>query len=188
LTTYILGGLFYADPFHFWQHAFSEFGINRTLQGSPNILSAVLFSLGMLITGRFILDIAFFYQSHPLISNHKAKMWLSFMASMGAFLVIFPNNLFHTLHSIGSAMIIGPFFILELIYLWEQKERIGARLVYWITFLLSASVLTYAVTFFANSPIKQVTQKICMIHMFLVLWQMPHYKLIAKETSLTQHL
>ncbi|MCK4800718.1 MAG: hypothetical protein KAS84_01910 [Anaerolineales bacterium] len=63
LTTYILGGLFYADPFHFWQHTLCEFGTTRALQGNPIIQSPVLFSLGMLITVRFILEIAFFY--HP---------------------------------------------------------------------------------------------------------------------------
>jgi hypothetical protein len=184
--TYTLAAIFYADPFHFWQHALSELGTTRTLLGTPNWLGAVLFAFGMLITGRLLLMIAVHYQTHPTLSNHKVKSWFLYLASIGAFIAIFPNNKFHTIHSIGSSMMIGPIFLLEMTLLWEEKDLIGSWKCLWITLLLSSAVLTYALAFFINTPIKQSSQKICVIAMLLVLLRNTGLKVYLEEKILTQ--
>ncbi len=53
-STYLLGRLFYANIFHFWQDAKSEFGTTRTLAGTPNAISAFL----VVLYNRFKLKMA----------------------------------------------------------------------------------------------------------------------------------
>ncbi len=53
-STYLLGRLFYAVKFHFWQHAISELGTTRTLTGTPNTISAFL----VVLYNRFKLKMA----------------------------------------------------------------------------------------------------------------------------------
>ena len=58
-STYLLGALFYADKFNFWQHALSELGTTKTLTGTPNTISAYLVALGIFITGWLLLTVLY---------------------------------------------------------------------------------------------------------------------------------
>jgi len=185
--TYLLGAVFYADTFHFWQHALSELGTTRPLLGTPNLLSAFLVVLGMFITGWFLVEIALIYQNHHTIANHYPKSWLSCIAGIGSFIAIFPNDLFHVIHSIGIAMMIGPIFFLELIILWEMKSIVGPRKAYLVITVLSASVLTYAAAFFHYNNIQQVSQKFCIFNLLVVLFQRSKFKREYPNTFHIQH-
>ena len=185
--TYLLGAVFYADSFHFWQHALSELGTIRTLLGTPNLLSAFLVGLGMFITGWLLVEIARIYQNHPTIANHYPKSWLSFIAGIGSFVAIFPNDLFHVIHSVGIAMMIGPIFILELIMLWGMKSIVGPIKTYLIITALSASVLTYAAAFFHYNNIQQVSQKFCLFNLLVVLFQRSKFKREYPDIFHIQH-
>jgi hypothetical protein len=175
--TYLLGAIFYADPFHFWNHAFSELGTTITLLGTPNLASSMIMTLGMFINGRLMLEIARTFRLDPARLHGKYKSVLMYTASLGSFISIFPNNLHHTIHSIGSALIIGSFFFFDLILLKEILVSQKPLLAYILIGILSLSVLSYAITYFMGLPIKQATQKICVINLLLILFQgscLPH--------------
>ena len=143
----------------------SELGTTITLLGTPNLRAALFVSLGMLISGKLLFGTGHYYMSHPT----------------------FMNNKFHTLHSLGSAMKIGPIFILEMIMLWERKPILGLLKLNTIIILLSISVLTYAVAFFSDTDFKQVSQKFCVINLLLVLVEGSHYLATISEPLLSQH-
>jgi hypothetical protein len=171
IGTYLLAAIFYADPFHFWEHAFSELGTTYTLLGSPNLTSSLIMTLGMFISGRLLLEIARSYRQDPSQPHAFAKSNLMYIASLGAFISIFPNNLFHTMHSYGSAFCIGSIFFFDLILLKEGLASHKPILIYLMIGLLSLSVFSYAIPYFLELPIKQATQKICIINLILILRQ-----------------
>lgn len=185
-STYLLGALFYADKFHFWQHALSELGTTRTLTGTPNTISAFLVALGMFTTGWLLLTIAGMYQAQSNLLNQHLKCFLLYIAGIGSFITIFPNDLFHVLHSIGSGMMIGPIFIIELLMLWERKLVIGITKVYSVSILLSVSILTYAAAFFRYHDIQQVAQKFCIFNLLLILYNRSKSKMALPGPILTQ--
>jgi len=185
-STYVLGALFYADKFHFWQHALSELGTTRTLTGTPNTISAILVALGMSISGWLLLAIAGIYQTQSNVLNHRLKRILLSIAGIGSFIAIFPNDHFHVLHSIGTGMMIGPIFIIELLMLWERKLIIGLTKVYSLSILLSISVLTYAAAFFRYHDIQQVAQKFCIFNLLLILYNRSKSKMALPGPILTQ--
>ena len=185
-STYVLGALFYADKFHFWQHALSELGTTRILTGTPNTISAILVALGMFITGWLLLTIACIYQNQPNFMNRRLKSILFNIAGTGSFIAIFPNDHFHVLHSIGTGMMIGPIFIIELVMLWERKLFIGLTKVYSLSIRLSISVLTYAAAFFRYHDIQQVAQKFCIFNLLLILFNRSKSKMALPGPILTQ--
>jgi hypothetical protein len=171
VVTYLIGAIFYADEFLFWQHAFSELGTTFTLQGTPNLISSMIMTLGMFISGRLLLEIA---RTYPLCLSQphtRLKSSLMYVASLGSFISIFPNNLYHTLHSIGSACCIGGIFLLDLLILREYIASQKPIMAYILMGLLTMSVFSYAITYFMDLPIKQATQKICVINLLLILYQ-----------------
>ena len=177
--TYILAAAFYADPFYFWQHALSELGTTVSLLGTPNPTSSIILTVGMFINGRLLLETARFYWKNPSYTSSRSKSWLLYIASLGSFITIFPNNLFHVIHSIGSALMIGSIFFMDLLILKDQHSAEQSFPVYLVVGFLWLSVLAYAATFFAGLEIKQVTQKICVISLLVVFYQ---------ESSKVQHI
>jgi hypothetical protein len=186
-STYLLGALFYADKFHFWQHALSELGTTRTLTGTPNTISAFLVALGMFTTGWLLLTIAGIYQAQSKVLKQPLKCFLLYIAGIGSFITIFPNDLFHVLHSVGCGMMIGPIFIIELLMLWERKLFIGIKKVYSVSILLSVSVLTYAAAFFRFHDIQQIAQKFCIFNLLVILYNRSKLKMALPEPFLTPH-
>ena len=171
IGTYLLGAIFYADAFHFWEHAFSELGTTVTLIGTPNLTSSLIMTTGMFISGRLMLEIARTYQLNPDQPHPEAKSCFMYIASLGAFISIIPNNLLHTIHSFGSAFSIGSIFLFDLMLLIEGLASHKSTLVYLMIGLLSLSVFSYAIPYFLELPIKQATQKICIINLLLILIQ-----------------
>ena len=168
---YFLGALFYADPFHFWQHALSELGTTKTLQGTPNLPSALIVTTGMFITGRLLLEAARVYRDNDFYSKRQLKSWLLYCASLGAFIAISPNDLMHTIHTIGSALLVGGTFLVSMLMVWDSRAYYHKGIIYLVLFLLSISVLFYTITYFSGMEIKQAAQKICLISMLLVLYK-----------------
>jgi hypothetical protein len=176
--TYGLGALFYADPFNFWEHALSELGTTVTLLGTPNYKAAVLVSLGMLITAWVLLKLATIHKQTPTLHYHTKKSLLLYTASIGALIAIFPNNLFHFMHSVGSGMMIGSIYILELILIEENDHHIGPLSPLAIVTLISLLVVVYTAAFFFDTPAKQPSQKLCVASLLLVLFNAtrPQYR------------
>lgn len=167
--TFFLGAIFYADPFHFWDHALSELGTTITLKGTPNLASCMTVTLGLFINGRLLLEIARIYRETPALPHPGIKSGLMYLASLGSFISIIPNNLFHTIHSVGSAFHIGSVFFFDLLLLIEGLSAQKSLMIYLMIGTLSVSVFSYAIPYFLGLPIKQATQKICVINLLLII-------------------
>ncbi|MEJ2447105.1 MAG: hypothetical protein P8Y37_04105 [Anaerolineales bacterium] len=90
--TYVLAAVFYADAFHFWQHALSELGTTVTLLGTPNLAAMIVITIGMFISGRLLLEAANLYRDNPQFTKSSVKRILFSIASLGSFIIIFPNT------------------------------------------------------------------------------------------------
>ncbi|MFO8037020.1 MAG: hypothetical protein R6U57_10380 [Anaerolineales bacterium] len=150
ILTFTLGAVLYADTFHIWEHALSEIGTTRTLKGTPNLLATTIITLGMILTNAQLLEIAALYRKNTHFPHHRIKSIFMYMAGAGALISVFPNNHFHLIHSIGSGMMIGPFYIINLLFLWERREDYAKVWFFLLMSFLSISVLWYAATFFMN--------------------------------------
>jgi hypothetical protein len=171
ILMYFLGALFYADPFYIWQHALSELGTTKTLLGTPNMPSALIVTTGMFITGRLLLEAARVYRNNDTFSNRQIKSNLLYSASLGAFIAISPNDLMHTTHTIGSALLVGGTFLLSMIMVWDSRVYYNPDIISLVMILLSISVLFYALTYFSGLAIKQAAQKICLISILFVFYK-----------------
>jgi hypothetical protein len=171
IMMYILGAVFYADPFHFRQHALSELGTTRTLLGTPNLASALFVTAGMFITGRLLLEAARVYRYNAFYSQRYLKSGFLCCASLGAFIAMVPNNLLHLVYTISSALLIGVVFLLILFMTCDSKVYHSPALVYLAMSILGGTVLVYAITFFSRLEIKQAVQKICLISLQFILYQ-----------------
>lgn len=169
ISTYMLAAIFYADPFRFWEHALSELGTTITLLGTPNLISSLIITLGMFINGRLMLEVARLYRIQDSIAHSNYKSSLMYAASLGSFINIVPNNLYHTIHTVGSAITIGSLFLFDLLLLQECLRDHKPILVYLACGTLCLSVFSYAVTYFLGLPIKQATQKVSVINLLLIL-------------------
>ncbi len=187
ILTFALGAVFYADDFHIWEHALSEIGTTRTLKGTPNLLATAVIGLGMILTNTYLLEIATLYRKNTSFPHHQNKSIFMYIAGTGALISIFPNNHFHLIHSIGSGMMIGPFFLIELLFLWERRTEIPKFRLCFFTLFLSISVFWYAATFFMHMDIKQIVQKFCVISILFVLHQRSSLPLKVPESKLNHH-
>ena len=171
LTMYLVGAFLYADPFHFWSHALSEIGTTKTLLGTPNMPSALIVMSGMFVAARMLLKAARIYLRNNIYPNQYRKAGLLYIASLGAFISISPNDLFHLIHTIGSALLIGSVFLITLLMVWECREIIDPRMAYSIMSSLGITILAYTVTYFSDLEIKQAPQKLCLANLLIVLYQ-----------------
>ncbi|MEJ2412107.1 MAG: hypothetical protein P8Y34_03805 [Anaerolineales bacterium] len=169
--TYVLAAVFYADAFHFWQHALSELGTTVTLLGTPNLAAMIVITIGMFISGRLLLEAANLYRDNPQFTKSSVKRILFSIASLGSFIIIFPNNLFHAIHSIGSALLIGSVFFIDLLILREQGSSHKSLAIQLAAGILWMTVLAYAVTYAAGLEIKQAIQKICVINLLVIFYE-----------------
>jgi hypothetical protein len=187
ILMYLGGALFYADPFHFWQHALSEIGTTRTLLGTPNLASSLIVTTGLFIIGRLLLEVARVYRNNKVYSKRIIKSNLAYCASLGAFISISPNDLLHSIHTFGSATLIGGTFLLTMIMIWDYQDHYGSNKAYLVMAVLTISVIAYAITYFSGLEIKQAVQKICLINMLLTIYQRTRISLNIKSMDLKHH-
>jgi len=169
IATLVLSILFYPEPFLFWQHAFSDLGDTISMHGYNNSVSRRIYTTGMIAESLILFKIAFQYKSNPYFRNQTIKHWLAVLGGFGFLISNLPNSRYHTLHSIGTGMVVGALYFFIMFYLFEQKDHISAWHLYTNTALLQLGVFPYAAAFFVNSPHKQSLQKTCIVGIFLVL-------------------
>lgn len=186
--TYILAAVFYADPFHFWQHALSELGTTITLLGTPNLASSIIITIGMFINGRLLLEVAHLYRDNPQYAKSGVLSILFYTASLGSVIIIFPNNRFHVIHSIGSALLIGSVFFIDLLLLREQHAFQKSLAIQLVIGILWITALAYAVTYAAGLEITQAIQKICVINLLLVFYEQSTYLQHIDNSSIRPQL
>jgi hypothetical protein len=164
-----LAVVFYPDPFSFWVHPLSNMGTTVSRTGQPNTVPRLIFSVGMIIESFIMLQIGAHYAGERSFRNQSVKRSLALLGAVGFLVSIFPNDLFHDIHSLGVGTVVGVMYFVSLIFLYELKDHLPTWLLYVYVSLLQVSVFPYAVAFFANWPTKQSYQKICIIGVFYVL-------------------
>lgn len=164
VLTYVLGILAYGEPFLLSQYAISDLGATVTKHGLPNTSSRIIMTIGMLICSSLMLRVGLARS----LRQQWVKRWLALLCAAGFFLFICPLDINYTIHSIGAALIIGPLYLLDNCFLWEQRQHMPA-IVFWLAqVILQTTVLTYAVAFTTTAAIKQISQKFCIAGLLIV--------------------
>jgi hypothetical protein len=161
--------LFYAEPFLFWQHAFSDLGNTVTKGGHANTTSRLTFSVGMVIESAIMLRISAGYGRNQALRHSTIKRWLALLGAVGFVVSIYPNDVNHTVHSVGVGIVIGVVYLFTMILHWELKPVTSAWFLYGDVVIIQAAVFSYAAAFFADSDAKQSLQKTCIMVLFFAL-------------------
>ncbi|MBN2045927.1 MAG: hypothetical protein JW757_12970 [Anaerolineales bacterium] len=164
-----LAVLFYQEPFSFWEHAFSDLGCTVTRQGKPNLVPRAIYATGMLVEGVLMLQISRQFTGQLKFRNQIIKRDLALLGVVGAVISILPNDLYHTIHSIGSGILVGVMYFFTMIFHFEGRQQLPRWRVALDIALLQVAVFPYAVAFFANWESKQSFQKLCLIGIFYAL-------------------
>lgn len=126
LLTLMSAVLFYTEPFRFWHHAFSNLGSTQTKSGLLNITARTIFALGMVLEAGVMLCIAAQYARSRSLSLAQLRSGLALLGATGFAISIFPNDLYHTLHSIGVGVVMGALNFFTMKSHFELKERISS--------------------------------------------------------------
>lgn len=169
LLTLGLAVLFYAEPFRFWQHAFSDLGSTVSKQGLPNSISMVLYALGMVFEAGIMFRISLQYARSKKLSYASIKSILALLASAGFLVSVLPNDRYHTLHSIGVGAILGALYFFTMIFHFELRHKISRPAFIFNLSLLQCVVFSYAVAFFLDTDAKQGLQKLCLLGIVFTL-------------------
>jgi len=169
VTSLGLAIVYYAEPFLFWEHAFSDLGNVITLHGNSNPLSRSIFSIGLIIESIIMFKIGAYYAGNPHFRNHRIKHWLAYLGAIGFLISIYPNDRYHVIHSVGVGMVIGALYLFTMIFHFELKPVVSLKVFYIDMFLVQMTIFPYAVAFFADSVHKQSLQKFCILGVFFAL-------------------
>jgi len=167
--TFILAVITFREPFHFWHHAFSKLGETTTPQGYPNLLSQLVFSIGWLACSLLMFRISQQFRRNRELKHRMFKQWLALVGSIGFVVAIVPNDVNHILHSIGMGLVVAVTYFFGVFFLIELRPTLSPLVFYVNMLFLQSAVLTYAVTFFSNSTLKQAAQKFCVLALLLVV-------------------
>jgi hypothetical protein len=165
---FILGMLTYGQPFSFKEHAISHFGRIRTQDGSPNILSLLIYGTGMMLSALVCLKLS-------NLTEHNTSHLLLRIAAAGYILLILPCDALNTMHSIGGALVIGSLWFLTVIQIHELIKHTSKIRAYLYHLLLQGTVLPYAYLYATGSSLRHMVQK------FAILGLMISLKLVIME-------
>jgi hypothetical membrane protein len=169
IVTLALAVLFYGEPFRFWHHAFSDLGNTVTSRGRRNVASRMVFSVGMMVECALMLRIRARYGETQDLRHRTIKRWLALLGAVAFLVAICPNDVNHTIHSVGVGTVVGVIYLFTMVFHLELEPRIPARLFYVDLVIIQVAVFSYAWAFFANSPFKQSLQKTCIGGVFFAL-------------------
>ena len=159
---FILGMLTYGQPFSFKEHAISHFGRIRTQDGSPNILSLLIYGTGMMLSALICLKLG-------NLTEHNTSHLLLRIAAAGYVLLILPCDVLNTLHSLGGALVIGSLWLLTVIQIHQLIKRTNKIRAYLYHLLLQGTVLPYAFLYAVGSPLHYMVQKFAILGLMISL-------------------
>jgi hypothetical protein len=168
--TLLLSAWFYPDPFYFWQHAFSDFGNLRSLQGRPNGISRAIFTLGMLGKSFIMLQVRADYGAgHDHFRNPLWKRHLALLGAAGFLVTVIPNDLHHGIHSIGVGAAVASLYFFTMTFYLELRTQVSPWF-FWLNLaVLQIVTFGYAAAFFLEFASKQVFQKLCVFGIYYAL-------------------
>lgn len=185
LLSVVTAIIFYDGPFLFWQFALSDLGAVGTKYGTDNILSRYIFNLGFLIAAYILGRISTLYANGRHLTYPKIKSKLALLACVGFLVFVYPHDLNKKIHSLGAGLMVGSLYLMANLFMVELKDEFPLRLFILYQILLHGSVLSYAVTYFAHLPVRQITQKFCFGSLVYIIDQIALRN--VKEVSV-QHL
>jgi hypothetical membrane protein len=169
ILVFILGMLTYGERYQFWEDALSYLGGIKTLAGDPNILSWLIFTFGMILSGILCLYIWFLLNREDEMEHSKFKGYLFLICGIGYFIMIMPHDINNSIHVIGTALVFGMLWLYAVILLIELNHRIEQYKILLFHLFLQGTVLPYAFLYFIDSPIQVQSQKFAVIGLMLVL-------------------
>lgn len=151
--------LAYPGDYSLSENALSDLGCWITPDGQCNQYAAALFATAMLTTAALLIALI---HALPRRQSRARVMFLSFSAA-GAILILMPHTVQRIIHGIGAGLLIGGFWGYSLclsIRAWRAHHRVAAVT---CQMVVQGAVLTYALLFAADSPGKQVAQKMATL-------------------------
>lgn len=100
---------------------------------------------------------------------HTAKAWLARLGAVGFVVALYPNDIGHTIHSVGVGIVIGVVYLFTMIFHFELRLQMPPRRFYADLAIVQGAVFSYAWAFFADSASKQSLQKTCIVGLLLAL-------------------
>lgn len=167
--TFLLSIITYGGHFSFWYSAFSDLGSTTTPEGEPNLFSCLIFVTGIVICGCILFRVSRLFQQDRQILHHRAKSQLGLLGSIGCFIFVFPHNINNNIHMIGAAMFVATMWALGTLILIESYNQSRKEQVLLLQTVLQITVLSYAITYFADLPIKNIAQKFATFGLLIVL-------------------
>jgi hypothetical membrane protein len=164
-----LAVLVYGEPFRFWHDAFSDLGNTVTHGGHRNAAARLIFSVGMTASSAIMLWICSRYAGRRELRHHAVKCWLARLGALGCLISIYPNDIDHTVHSVGVGTVIGAVYLFTMIFHLELKREISPRLFWADLLIMQVAVFSYAWAFFADAASKQSLQKTCIVGLLLAM-------------------
>lgn len=169
MATFILGMLVYGGTFSFWNSAFSDLGSTVTPEGNSNMPACVVFMTGMVLSGITLLRISKRFAREKGLAHHKLKAHFSLLGGLGCFIFIFPHNINNDIHMVGAALFVASIWSLGTLLLIESRKTVNRERNILLQTILQSTVISYAVTFFADLPHKNIAQKFAVFGLIFVL-------------------
>ncbi|MGC9363214.1 MAG: hypothetical protein ACP5FZ_01455 [Fidelibacterota bacterium] len=167
--TFLFSILTYGGNFSFWYSAFSDLGSTITPEGEANLFSCLIFVTGILICGVVLFRTGKLFDQAGQIWHHRTKSRLCLLGSTGCFIFIFPHNINNDIHMIGAAMFVAALWALGTLILIESYNQTKKEQVLLLQAVLQITVLSYAITYFADLPVKNIAQKFATFGLLIVL-------------------
>lgn len=177
LTNFVLVTLaiiFYRDRFDFWWYPFSSAGDALTQSGFPNTLSSRIYGLDMILTGIIMLGLAIMYwRMRPKLLSLQAI--IAFLGGSGALIAALnPDDLSHSLHVLGSALLFAALWLLATNYISLASAKLGKVRSFLLQLILQLPIFVYAATYFLNiDPASYILQKIAIAGLVITLLYTP---------------
>ena len=168
-VTFILCMITYGSSFSFWNSAFSDLGSTITPDGRANSFAFVVFITGIIISGLLFFQISRVFLKDKELVHHRLKSQISLMGSIGCFVFTFPHNINNNIHMIGAALFVAAVWALGTLLLIEARKTGRKERTTLLQSLLQGTVITYAVTYFADLPVKNIAQKFAVLGLMIVL-------------------
>lgn len=165
----VMAMLLFAERFRFWTYPFSDLGGIKTPGGLPNEKAMIAFSADMISCGVILASVAVATARRPALPHASVRVVFSVVASLGAFVAAFPDDVFSTQHMLGSGLLIGSLWVQALLLCEDVHARAGAPPAIRLHLILHTTILSYAFTYVIGVDIKHLFQKVALAGVFFVL-------------------
>lgn len=166
----LAGILTFRGGFRFWDDALSYLGATTNTKGLPNPLSPLFFDSGLLVSAFLCWRISSALKNVQLVNKTENKILLLRIAATGYLLMITPCDLLNDVHMVGSILVFGSFWLLEVQMILEVRKRNGFLYALILQLILQGTILPYAYSYMIlRTSVKQFWQKIAVFGLLLIL-------------------